>query len=161
MKLTNDNLKEIVGWSVTGLLGGVVYSFASVWIHRRTNTYDLEPKTEVLFKEEELFALFCQLQVHKHIDKKAFRNAVDNADRLIFLLYQLRDKKIEPTLGDRPEAFAYFKSCIDSLETLVKSAKLQDNSRIQVEVHRLYTKVYEILQSNWQTVLHITQNVSE
>jgi hypothetical protein len=161
MKISKDDVIDVGKWSVAGLSTGLVYSMVSIWIKQKTNTQDLDPKTEALFNDSELYSLFTQLQRFRFLDETAFRRCVDNADRLLYRRMQLQDTDIEASLSDRPEAFMYLKNAMNEIEKILDKSKNHPEARIPVEIHRLYIKIYESLESHWKAVLKLTQAVTE
>jgi len=159
MKLTIGDTKDIVSWGAGGLFAAVAYSVASIWIKQKTNVQALDPLTEALCEDQELFSLFCQLQAHRGLCEKAFRRAVDDADRLVFLHLQLNQATVQPTLEDRPSAFINLKNSVNALEEIFAIAQKHPHPRVAVEVHRLYVLIFACLENHWNSVLHITQTV--
>lgn len=161
MKLTRDDSKGLVTWGAAGLAGGLLYSLTQVYIKQLCNINDLDPKTEALYEDQELFALFCQLQTFRQLDEKAFRFSVDNSDRLVFRRHQLQNQNIKVSLRDRPESFMFLKIAMSNLEKLLKTAKGHKDAKVPVKVHNLYLKIYDCLESHWKVVLQLTQEVND
>ena len=157
MKITGRDSKDIVAWSAGGLVAGLLYQIASIWVKQKTNAQQLNPTTEALSVDQELFSLFCQLQEHRKVNEMCFRRAVDDSDRLVFLHEQLRTKQIDTSLKDRPAAFLYFKSAIQNLENFYQDSEHHPSVRVPVEVHRLYVLIFECLEKHWNAILHLTQ----
>ena len=159
MKVTKTDLKSTASLGIAGLVGGILYSLATIWSTQKTNTMDLSPLTESLGNDEELFSLFCQLQVYRKLDEKSFRLAVDSSDRLVHRRIVLKDKSVTVSLRDRPEAFMYLKEAMAALERILQAAKLHDEAKVPVEVHSLYVKMYVCLETNWKSIMVSTQDV--
>lgn len=157
MKVTQGDTRDLVSWGVGGLVTGVLYQLTSIWIKQKTNRQALDPLTEALSEDQEVFSLFCQLQEYRTINESAFRRAVDDADRLIFLHMQLRNGVIQASLQDRPNAFLHLKNACQHLEAVFQSAQHHAHARVPVEVHRLYVLIFTCLESHWTSVLHLTQ----
>jgi hypothetical protein len=159
MKLTGGDSKDIITWGAGGLMAGLLYQLTSIWIKQKTNIQDLDPLTEALCDDQELFALFCQLQEYRNISEMSFRRAVDNADRLIFLHVQLQKNQVSASLTDRPNAFLHLKNAVRNLEEMFKLSQKHPMSRIPVEVHRLYVLIFTCLENHWNAILHLTQRI--
>ena len=159
MKLTRGDTKDVLTWGAGGFAVGILYQLGCVWVKQKTNTQDLDPPTEALNEDAELFALFCQLQAYRKLNEAAFRRAVDDADRLVFLHTQLRNTEVKASLTDRPNAFLFFKNAVYNLELLFDSSFKHPMPRIPVEVHRLYLLIFASLETHWNSVLHLTQSI--
>lgn len=144
------------------LLGGFgiysVYIFISNIIPNKEH-HLIEQEIESLNLDQELFALFVRLQEFKTVAPKEFEIAVDCADNLVFLNYQLQNNEVQPVLNDRSNAFVIYKKCIHNLELLVNKSKSHESSRVPVEVHRIYMSILVCLERHWTGVLHLTQDV--
>lgn len=159
MKLTVGDSKDLLSWGAGGLVTGMLYQLSCIWIKQSTNVQELNPLTEAICEDHELFSLFCQLQEYRNLSETFFRRAVDDADRLVFLRLQLQSKTVQPSLEDRPNAFLYFKNAVRSLEKLFELSKKHALPRVPVEVHRLYLLIFTCLESHWNAILHATQNI--
>lgn len=152
-------MQKTIGWGIAGLAAGVLYSTTYSWIATKAKNGDLDPATDVLHTDPEMFALFMRLQEHRSLDDSAFRTAVDNVDRLMYLRSQLEDNPA--TLKDRPCAFGYFKTSIAALEKLLTAAKKHPSAKVPVEVHSLYVKLYSCIESVWKDLMRQTQKTQE
>lgn len=159
MKVTGGDIRDLLCWGAGGLASGVVYQLASIWIRQKTNSGDLDPPTEALHEDQELLALFCQLQEYRTLGDNVFRRAVDDADRLVFLHLQLRNKDVAAALHDRPHAFLYLKHAVENLERLLTLSQDHPMPRVPVEVHRLYVLIFTCLETHWNGILHLTRTV--
>ena len=160
MKFTYRDRRDTVLWGFGGFVAGITYQIINIWVKQRTNIQDLNPTTEALCEDPTLFSLFCQLQEYRDIDEKSFRRSVDDADRLVFLHRQLSSKKLGPSISDRPTAFLHFKNAIRHLEQFMTKSQSAPHARTPVEVHRLYSLLFEALEGHWNSVLHMTQDVT-
>lgn len=159
MKISKENTKDMMGWGVAGLVAGIGYSVFSIWLGQKTDNRELHVETEALIEDIQLFKLFCQLQRYRKVSEVDFVQSVDHADRLVFRLIQLRDKTIDVSVSDRTECFMFFKSTMDHLEKLLKKSKNHKNPKVPVEVHNLYLKIFEILETHWTEIMRITKEV--
>lgn len=159
MKLTGGDTKDLITWGAGGLVAAVVYQMAAIFVKQKTNVQDLDPTTEALCEDQELFALFCQLQEYRKIDESLFRKAVDSSDRLVFLHKQLRDKEVIASLRDRPNAFIYLTNSSQNLVSFFEKSKSHSSARVPVEVHRLYELIFMCLETHWKGVMHLTQSI--
>lgn len=161
MNLTRNDTKSVLSWGVGGFVAAAMYQLTSIWVRQRTNTGELGPETEALGDDPELFSLFCQLQEHCKLSHAAFRQSVNDADRLVFLHLQLQNNEIKPSLKDRTVAFLHFKSAVRNMEALFEAAQLHPLPRVPVEVHRLYVLIFTCLENHWNSILHTTQVIHD
>jgi len=161
LKLTGGDSKDLVSWGAGGLIAGVLYQLSSIWLKQKTNVQELDPLTEALCEDQELFSLFCQLQEHRKVSETSFRRAVDEADRLVFLHTQLQSQEVTASLNDRPRAFLHLKNSVKNLENMFQLSQKHPISRVPVEVHRLYVLIFTCLETHWNAVLHLTQRVHD
>ena len=159
MRISFSDTRGVANWALAGLVGGALYQLGFIWAKQRTNVQDLSPPTEALWEDQEMFALFCQLQEFRDIAPLAFRRAVDEADKLVFLHCQLKSNTIAPVLADRANAFLHFKMCTKYLESFFVTAQHHKTARVPVEVHRLYMLIFDLMENHWNAVLHLTQKI--
>ena len=160
MKITKKDGQSAIMWGTVGLLGGIGYALAVVGARNTGNIQDLSPATDALYKHCELFSLFCQLQKFRALSEDDFCLAVDSADRLVFRLSQLQDKATDASLSDRPEGRTNRKMCLKHVEELVLAAKKHTDARVYVEVHLLYTKIFDVIQSIWMSLYRLTDDIA-
>ena len=161
MKLTGGDSKDLLTWGAGGLIAGLLYQFTSIWVKQKTNVQELDPLTEALCDDQELFALFCQLKEYRKLSEMCFRRAVDDADRLVFLHMQLRKQEVKASLNDRPSAFLHLKNSVKNLEKLFNLSQKHPIPRVPVEVHRLYVLIFTCLENHWNAILHLTQTIHD
>jgi hypothetical protein len=159
LKLTGGDAKDIMNWTVSGLVVGALYQMTSIWMRQKSNSQDLNPLTEALVDDDELFSLFCQLQEHRTVDEVSFRRAVDDADRLVFLHMQLRSEQVKASMHDRANAFLYLKSSLKYLEILFQNSRTHVLPRVPVTIHKLYVLIFTCLEKHWNAILHLTQDI--
>ncbi len=161
MKINKSDYGNIFLWGSGGLIAGVCYQLGIICFDKKFNSNKLLPETEVLVYDTELYNLFCSLHSHKHIQIKNFEAAVEYADRLVFIRYQLQQGNIQPCLTDRTKAFVDFKQCTSNLDDFFIHSQKLANSRITVEVHNIYKRIFSILEDHWTNVLKLTQDVDK
>lgn len=157
--MTQFDMWQVGQWGVSGLGVGVIYAIASVWFKQKSNADALSPRTEELASDKELFALFCQLQQYRKLNEKSFSRAVDYADALVFRHQQLTNKKIDPTLHDRPECFAALQTCTKNLRVLLAAAKDHPEPRVPAHVFRLCSRIEELVKLHWTAVMRLTRDI--
>lgn len=161
MKLKGILGKQVVTLGIGGILLAISYHIISMSNISQKKNHKLSESTEVLHLDDELFSLFCRLQKYEEIDKQSFESSVDNADRLVFICIQLKKNEIQSTLQDRPEAFKCFKMAVNSIENILNTCQRLHIPRVYVEIHRLYSSIYECLQVYWTDVLKLTNEIND
>lgn len=157
--MNNRKLKQIATYGCIGAVGGVAYTIVNSYARMKFNVGELNPRTEALIDNTEMFNLFVRLQEYRDISEKHFRRAVDLSDRLMFLHQQLLKQEIQPTHEDRVRAFVYFKETKKNLEALVRRAKDTKSTKVPVYVHELYKKIHACLESTWGSVMRMTNEI--
>ena len=159
MDLGSNDWLSIASWSGAGLVLGSLYSLINIYVTKQTNSQSLHPLTDCLYKDTVLFALFVRLQEHRHLNDKAFIDAVNNADRLLWRSMQLEERKIQPSITDRSESYLYFTLSIQNLTTLLEISKKTYPPKKVIQLYSLYSNIYDMLVVQWTNVLKLTQNV--
>jgi hypothetical protein len=140
---------NIFKWGVGGFVLGSAYCAVESGITDKLGATPLHPKTVYLYKDPELFRLFCSLQRYRYISESDFRNAVDFSDRLV-------GKKDASTVRDRITAFLYFKHVTTNLERFVEGAS-DHSAKTAVAVHSIYVKILDRVTRMWEGILKQTQ----
>ena len=77
MKVTKDDMTNIALYGGMSLVGGIGYGVAMTWVTQKTNVQSLRPRTEVLYKDNELLSLFIQLSKFRYLSENTFDTAVN------------------------------------------------------------------------------------
>ena len=157
MKVTKNDRSDIITWGAVGLVAAVGYQLTNIFLKQKTNVQDLDPMTESLCEDPELFALFCQLQDFREIDDKHFRLCVDNADRLVFLNKQLQDGQIAPTQTDRTNGYVHYKATLGNFDKYLDNVEKWPDAKAVVQVQNIYSKIFVCLGIHWKGIMRATE----
>jgi len=158
MKLTSRNVKQGLVGAVTAATAYLGYHLFGIWATRKVNLHELQPETESLPEDREMFYLFVQMsEVRDDVNPSAFRHAVLAADRLVHLKLQLEKKRIKPSLRDVPEAAEQVFICKDALDAFMRETKSKKKAETIAKVYRLYQRLYDCLHRNYVTIMRISR----
>lgn len=154
-------MRNIIDIGISGLAIGSVYKVInniSSDVYIRTDDNNII-NTEALNEDPELYALYNNLSEFKYLDEKSFQKSVEYADMLVFLHSLLYNKKTEPTIEDRPDAFVYMKNATKYIENMLMKSKKEPNARNVVYMHNIYKQIHGNLERHWNSIMALTQTV--
>jgi hypothetical protein len=143
----------VLGWGVAGFFVGVGYKVTHNRLRHTKNAAKLEPKTDVLWKNDELFNLCLRLQKFSKYDTFNFQQAIINIDRLLYFHQICREDEFEVQPEDRKIAYGHFKTVQDHLRNLHNSIYSQGTPKQAAQSKDLYGKVMDILKNVWLGIL--------
>lgn len=89
-----------------------------------------------------LYVLLVQMSSISSFDRTFVDLAVDNIDRLLFLMNQIRKKNIEVGIDDLLMVEIYYSHAVTYLEYAVYTLHSHSNTDLQAKAERLFEKVY-------------------
>jgi len=114
----------------------------------RYSITDLKHETEALRHSGSLTDAFVRLQNYRDLDPDLFEQAVEHADKLLFLEKVLRENKVAPKQDDMHRGFSHFRLCVRRLQILQRRVRKKLGNSHAVVVTRLVSSIHDELQSH-------------
>lgn len=135
-------------WLTTGLALGMVFQLIKYpWSGK--SSMELKPSTEALGKYPQLMHHLLRLQYYRYLHESNFVSMVENIDRYLhFITESSGQKHGKDNVTDRACGFKLFKQAVESNECFYEVTK-SNAAKEQLEVHVIYIKIYNELQSTW------------
>lgn len=138
-------------------LGGLFHLVNTMWQRRVGGTLSI-PTEAIQHCDRKLLLLFLRLESQKDYAAVEFLQAVDAADRLVYLRMQLENEKIEPGFNDRANGRIQFKRCESSLHKMLGIFKEQIPVRDVVINENIIRQIVECLESHVTSIYMMTKN---
>lgn len=156
MKLDGMDVHQLALNGLTGALLGLLYQFVFTYTERRVPSR-LPIAVEALYHDADLVTRFNLLHgVVDDIDNVALFRAIDRTDDLLYLYYQLKNKKCTKSTSDYDDTLAlqYKKSISRALDRLEHSlVRNQARASKIVRFQRLKDKIVQRL-CEYQSAIH-------
>lgn len=102
----------------------------------------LNPRPEAFDIDPCLHELFIELSTLPDLDKEAFGKSIEEADRILFLEKQLREKKIYPLLGDTTRVYTIRnRLCLEFQVLLTKCTDARQLSIMKRIIHDILDRI--------------------
>lgn len=119
---------------------------------RSSDPNELEPKPTSLHREPQLKKFFQDLNQYRSINEAAWKESMNAADQIVFMLYNMREKTLPSQIDDGIVAQGHEENLLKHLELFYRaSAQLQDmriasdilttKRRIESEVSRMTNEI--------------------
>ena len=162
MQFSYNDVKDLLTFGMGGALVATAYQFTTTMM-KKTTGGALSTETEVLERSDPLLVVWLlELETDaRKCDAIAYIRIIDSADRLLYLLSQIENKKItNPTPMDRENAYIYFKRAELSLARLVKVVESTMTPQQIVRIQTICKHIVEQLEKHLANVFLLTRDVA-
>lgn len=122
---------------------GLAWGYGKQFLEKKgVLTGQLQPKPEAFDIDPCLHELYVELAALSDVDKEAFARSVEDADRILFLEKQLRDKKVYPVPGDTTRIYTCRRRlCLEFQTLLTKCTDARQQSLMKRIIHDIIDRI--------------------
>lgn len=155
-KFYPEDGKRFLQWGALGFLGLGAYQLFMTMAKRNINPCcELKDRVESLNNDPMIRDAFIHLQEYRELDPWAFKMALQNTDRLLFLEEALVSGRVPPVRNDKVLAFSSFRIAVQRLTIFQFTVRDKLGNDHGMCASIFTKKIYEQLQKHLLNVLHI------